>query len=183
MNLCSGQGTQVERGRTLIRESLALARTAGASICVMHLWDTWRESFDVRVLDAAVREAASAFPDIQVSVENVPTHLGGETPFTLVDRFEWITLDLHWATLFDELECFRTRVDRIANVHIRSDLRSRGPQSPDDSQDVRDTVARLVHDWGYSGPLTFEPLAVEAGSKEQLVQLVSEIRAASRQPG
>ncbi len=182
VNLCSGQAAQVERGRTLIRESLALAGTVGASICVIHLWDTWRESFDVRVLEAALRETASAFPDIKASVENVPTHQSGQTPFSLVDRFEWITLDLHWAALYDELERFRTRVDRIANVHARFEVRSGSLQTPDDSRALLDTVGRLVRDWGYSGPLTLEPLIVDPNTKERLAHLISELRGACRQP-
>jgi len=183
VNLCSGDGAQVERGRTLIRESLALAKAVGAPICVFHLWDTWRESFDVRVLEDALRESAAAFPDVTASVENVPTHLDGQTPFSLVDRFEWITLDLRWATLYDELERFRACIDRLANVHVRLDVRADGQQIPDDSPAVLETVGRLVHDWGYAGPLTLEPLTVDPDAKEHLGHLVGELRAACRQRG
>ena len=183
VSLCSGDGVQVERGGTLIRESLSLAKAVGAPICVFHLWDTWRESFDVRVLEDALRESAAAFPDVTASVENVPTHLDGQTPFSLVDRFEWITLDLRWATLYDEFERFRTCVDRLANVHVRLDVRAGIPEQSDGSHAVLDTVGRLVHDWGYAGPLTLEPLTVDAHTEEELAHLVRELRAVCRQRG
>jgi len=180
VNLCSRRNDQIERGRSLIEESLGLAQAVGAEICVFHLWDTWRKSFDVRFLESSLRRAAAAFPEVKASVENVPTHLEGETPFTLADRFEWITLDLHWAALFDEFQRFRACVDRIANVHVRFDARLSMSNAPADMKTLEDALRILVLNWGYSGPLTFEPLEIEPGTNEELASLLSVLRFATR---
>lgn len=52
--LCSEQPADGARGRELIHESLWLAQAVDAGICVFHLWDTWKETFDPAV-DILVR--------------------------------------------------------------------------------------------------------------------------------
>ncbi|MBU0705577.1 MAG: hypothetical protein KKC18_17165, partial [Chloroflexi bacterium] len=89
--LCSGQEDDSDTGKRLIHEALYLAEKVGASVCVFHLWDTWKEAFDSSALQDALYEVALQYPCVKPSVENVPTHLAGFTPFELVRRFEWIT--------------------------------------------------------------------------------------------
>ena len=118
--LCSGQPEAIDVGRRLIRESLSLAEQAGASVCVFHLWDTWKEDFDTAFVHDTFTEIAAQHPSIKASVENAPTQLQGATPFDLAREYDWITLDLRWAALYDELDRFAAVKDRIANVVMGS---------------------------------------------------------------
>lgn len=175
--LCSDQEDGINRGQRLVHESLSLAEKVGAPVCVFHLWHTWKEAFDQRLLQSVLREIATQYPRVKASVENVPTHLAGFTPFELVRRFEWITLDLQWAALYDELDKFESVKGQIANVHLRGRLEG-GEWVLDDAPfsfyEALDTIRR---EWGYSGPLTMEPSGVREGDWESLMAAMSTLRA------
>jgi hypothetical protein len=175
--LCSDQEQDINKGKRLIHESLFLADRVGAPLCVFHLWDTWKEDFDPRFLQSVLHEIAPHYPGVKASVENVPTHLAGFTPFELVSQFEWITLDLQWAALYDELDRFESVKGRIANVHLRGRLE--GSQwvldgAPFGFYEALDTIRDK---WGYSGLLTMEPGGLRDGDWENLVAATSTLAA------
>lgn len=177
IHLCSDREQDVDKGKRLIQESLSLAGKVGARVCVFHLWDTWKESFDPTFLKSAFREVVAQCPDVKVkaSVENVPTHLAGFTPFELVREFEWITLDLRWAALYDELDRFELVKNRIANVHLRGRLEGSKwvlNQAPFGFYEALDTIRNR---WGYSGVLTMEA-SVRGSNWEDLVAAMSSLR-------
>jgi len=174
--LCSGREDEVRHGKTLIEEGMALAQSVGARVCVIHLWDTWLEDFDVGVLEDGVRQASSRFPKVRAAVENVPTHLDEMTPRTLLERFHWITLDLRWAMLFDELAQFQADVDRIANVHVPCELRAGSTPSQGDFESVLDAVRMIVHEWDYTGPLTIEPRDVDPHTTREFLRVIDRVR-------
>ncbi len=175
--LCSDQEQDVKKGQRLIHESLSLAKKVDASVCIFHLWDTWKEAFDPGFLQNVLREIAPQYPRVKASVENVPTHLAGFTPFTLVRQFEWITLDLQWAALYDELDKFESVKECIANVHLRGRLEG--------SEWVLDGAPFVFYKaldvirskWDYSGLLTMEPSGLRDGDWENLVVAMSTLRA------
>jgi len=174
--LCSDQKQDINKGKRLIHESLFLAEKIGAPLCVFHLWDTWKEGFEPRFLQNVLLEIAAQYPGIKASVENVPTHLTGSTPFELVRQFEWVTLDLRWAALYDELDKFKSVKERIANVHLRGRLE--GSQwvldsAPFGFYEALDTIRGK---WGYSGLLTMEPGGLHDGDWENLVAAMSTLR-------
>lgn len=155
--LCSGQAQDVAEGRRMMHESLTLAQEVAAPVCVFHLWDTWNEAFDPRFLQNVLREIAPRYPRVRASVENVPTHLAGFTPFELARQFDWITLDLQWAALYDELERFEAVKERIVNVHLRGRLAG-GEWALDGAPYGFYEALGIIRDkWGYSGLLTLEP--------------------------
>jgi hypothetical protein len=174
--LCSDQEQELNKGKRLIHESLHLAEKVGASVCVFHLWDTWKEDFDPRFLQSVLREIAAQYPGVKASVENVPTHLVGSTPFELMRQSEWITLDLQWAALYDELDRFESVKERISNVHLRGQLE--GSQwvldgAPFGFYEALDTIRGK---WDYSGLLTMEPGGLWDGDWENLVAAMSTLR-------
>jgi sugar phosphate isomerase/epimerase len=175
--LCSGNRHDLIRGTRLIHESLSLAQQVGAPVCVFHLWDTWKIEFDLAVLPRALSEAAAAFPAVKASVENVPTHLPGSTPFDLVSQFEWITLDLGWAAMADELGRFQAVLDRIVNVHLRGRLQE-GRWVLDHAPFGFYEALNLIRgEWGYGGPLTMEPAGLQDGDLEDLCAAMVSLRA------
>ena len=49
---------------------------------------------------------ADEYPDIQAAVDNIPINLNSTTPFDVVKKFDWITLDLRWAGMYKEFDKF-----------------------------------------------------------------------------
>jgi len=173
--LCSGDAQDLERGQQLIHSSLALAEEVGTPVCVFHLWDTQKQAFDLAVLQPVLREAAADHPGVKASVENVPTRRTGSTPFDLVQQFEWITLDLQWAALYDELGRFESVRDRIVNVHFRGRLAGRTWRL-DSAPFGFDKALRLLRqEWGYRGLLTMEPAGLRDGDLEGLIAAMASL--------
>ena len=180
--LCSDAPEDIARGRELLDESLWLADAVGAHICVCHLWDTWKETFDPVILLDAVRDIAPRYPAVKAAIENVPTHLISHTPFDLVQPYDWITLDLRWAALFDQFHAFATLKDRIANAHLSGQLSDgRWTVSPkwftnqqhiinfDTALDI------LVDQWRYIGPLTVEIYSAREATWDDLISAMKNL--------
>ena len=117
--LCSEDAEKVSKGIRLVDECLRFTRKVGSRICVFHLWDTWKETIDLAHLQTVYKRFQKANPDIAFSVENVPTRIKGMTPFQLVKSFQHKTLDLKWASLFNEFDAFAKIVGQVDNVHIQ----------------------------------------------------------------
>lgn len=154
--LCSNDENDIARGKNLLHESLWLAERIGAPVCVFHLWDTWKPDFDILFLKTILCEAASHYPGVKASVENVPTHMKGVTPFDLVKDFEWITLDLRWAALYDEFDKFGSLINRIVNIHLRGKLQN-GRWVLDRAPFEFYGALTTIKNWGYQKLLTLEP--------------------------
>ena len=162
--LSSDQPEEIDVGRRLIHESLSLAEKVGASVCVFHLWDTQSEEFDMAFVRDTFTEIAAQYPSVKPSAENVPTQLQGATPFDLVREYDWVTLDLRWAALYDELDRFAVLKDRIANVHLRGEIENGRWAIPagwfptKKSFDFYQAVDVIKNQWGYEGLLTVESI-------------------------
>ncbi len=154
--LCSSDENDIIRGKKLLHESLWLAERIGAHVCVFHLWDTWKPDFDILLLKTIFCEAASHYHGVKASVENVPTHMKGVTPFDLVKDFEWITLDLRWAALYDEFDKFESLINRIVNIHLRGKLQN-GTWVLDRAPFEFYGALTTIKNWGYQKLLTLEP--------------------------
>ena len=174
--LCSGDRQEVERDRLLIHQALSLAEGVGAGACVFHLWDTWKVDFDVAILARILQEIAAGYPRVKAAVENVPTHLAGHTPFDLAQRFEWITLDLRWAAMYDELGRFEAVKERLVNVHLRGRLAGERWALDDAPFGFYEALGLIRHGWGYSGLLTMEPTRLTAADREGLVVAMASLR-------
>jgi hypothetical protein len=175
--LCSGDAQDLSRGKRLIHESLSLAEAVGAPVCVFHLWDTWKEAFDPGVLLRTLGAAAAQHPGVRASVENVPTRLARSTPFDLVQPFEWITLDLQWAAMYDELDRFEPVMDRVVNVHLRGRLQGNSWRLDHAPFDFYGALHLLRQVWGYRGLLTMEPSGLRDGDLEQVVAAMASLQA------
>ena len=154
--LCSDKNKDREKGKRLIAESLSLAQSLGSKVCTFHLWDTWKPSFDVQSLRKALSSSAG-FPEVKASVENIPTHLEGYSPFRLCSLFDFVTLDLRWASMYNELDAFKSVIDKVVNVHLRGRLKGNSWLMEKSSFDFYEALAKIRSDWGYTGLLTLEP--------------------------
>ncbi|MBU7024571.1 MAG: hypothetical protein HXS40_10440 [Theionarchaea archaeon] len=172
--LC-GSSQDSKKGKDMIKKSLLLAETLHADICVFHLWDTWNPNFEVTLIRDCLAEVTPSYT-VKASVENVPTHLEGMTPFGLAQQFEWITLDTRWAAMYDELERFESVRDRIVNIHLRGELNHATwvlNNSPFGFWEALD----IIKSWGYSGLVTMEPEGgLSSGGLRDLVEAMSSIR-------
>ncbi len=137
---------------------------------------TWEEDFALTFLRSTFREIVAQYTSVDASVENVPTHLAGVTPFELVRESEWITLDLQRAALYDELDRFESVRDRIANVHLRGRLEGSEwvlSQAPFGFYEALDTIRNQCR---YSGVLTMEASMPRDSDWEGLVAVMVSLR-------
>ena len=155
--LCSDKKRDFEKGIRTIRDALRITESLGAKVCVFHLWDTWKKSFDLHNVSKMFADVADQFPRVKASVENIPTHLKDHTPFLLVKCFEYVTLDLKWAAMYNELDAFKSIIDSIVNVHLRGSLKNNRWVLEHSSFGFSEALERIRKRWGYSGLLTVEP--------------------------
>jgi hypothetical protein len=181
--LCSGQPEEIAVGRRLIHESLSLTEQVEASACVFHLWDTWEEDFDTAFVHDTFAEIALRYPSVKASVENIPTHLPGSTSFDLAKEYDWITLDLRWAALYDELDKFEAVKDRIVNIHLQGEIENGRWVIPPDwfpsqkSFDFYQALDIVKNQWEYKGLLTVENIPNDS-TWQDLVAATTSLRKA-----
>jgi sugar phosphate isomerase/epimerase len=176
--LCSNRQKDQKKGRKLLNDSLSFTESLGVKICVFHLWDTWRDRFDTTSLRSVFLDVSNQFPKVKASVENIPTHLSGRTPFTLVKSFDWVTLDLRWAVLYDELDTFEPIADRIVNVHLRGKLEGSRWVLEKAKFSFYEALNKIRNEWKYSGPLTVEPEGgIKSSSFEDFVNAMKTLKA------
>jgi sugar phosphate isomerase/epimerase len=155
--LCSDKKRDFEKGIRTIHESLQITESLGAKVCVFHLWDTWKTGFDLYNISKMFAHLADQYPRVKASVENIPTHLKNRTPFMLVKCFDYLTLDLRWAAMYDELDAFKSIVGSVVNVHLRGSLKDTKWVLERSNFGFYEALRRIRKEWGYSGLLTLEP--------------------------
>jgi sugar phosphate isomerase/epimerase len=155
--LCSEKKRDWEKGKRVIFDALSVAEMLRAEVCVFHVWDTLKSSFDLHKVETIFLKTVEQFPKIKASVENIPTHLEGYSPFTLVRSLKHVTLDLRWASMYNELDAFESIVGNIANVHLRGSLKRNRWSLKRSTLDFYESLNRIRNDWKYSGLLTVEP--------------------------
>ena len=143
---------------------------------VFHLWDTWKKAFDLAPLDSAIATLGKTFSRVRASVENVPTHLPGETPFTLARRFPSIPMDIRWAALYDELAHFEAVVDRIANVHLQARFQNRRWVLAADAPFTVEEAIAALRSWGYHGLWTVEGTGLQNQTWDDLAIALNWLR-------
>jgi len=155
--LCSEKERDWEKGKRVIYDSLSIAESLRAEVCVFHLWDTRKTVFDLKNVEGMFQSITRQFPKVKASVENIPTHLEDHSPFLLVKSLEHVTLDLRWASMYRELDAFESIIDRIVNVHLRGSLRKSKWVLERSNFDFYEALEKIRKTWGYSGLLTVEP--------------------------
>jgi hypothetical protein len=175
--LCSNKQRDVLRGEELIRDSFNLAHQVEAKICVFHLWDTWKKHFDLMRLKRVLDSIADDYSGIRAAVENVPINLENTTPYDAVKKFDWITLDLRWAAMYNEFDKFKTVEQKIVNIHLRGRLEVNQWVIHHAPFTFSNALDLIRNDWKYTGLLTLEP---EGGLKNtqwtDFAQAVERIR-------
>ena len=154
--LCSDTSEEIAFGKQLLGDSLRLTQAVRAPVMVLHLWDTFKKTFDNNFLRRVLTKSTSIFSYMSASVENIPTSLVGSTPFSLVKDYKFITLDLRWAGMYDELDQFEAVKDRIVNVHLRGQLEGKEWVLNNAPFSLRDALDTILNKWKYRGVLTME---------------------------
>lgn len=153
--LCSDDVGEASRGVKVADECLSFAKTVGSEICVFHFWDTWKLTFDLAGLEAICRKLQTTHPEVELSVENVSTRYMRRTPFQIMHGFKHKTLDLKWASLYDEFKAFTEHSTDIDNVHVQGKLQARKLVPTAGHLDFENALATLKRK-GYRGPFTIE---------------------------
>jgi sugar phosphate isomerase/epimerase len=158
--LCSRDQRHVDKGKRVIHDTLTITRELGSDVCVFHLWDTQATDFSPDLIQATFQDVAKNFPEIKAAVENVPTHLNGLTPFSLCKRFSYVTLDLRWATLYHELNAFKSIIKHIVNIHLHAKLHNDKWLLDLSDLDFYEVLKKVRTEWEYKGLLTVEPRGI-----------------------
>jgi sugar phosphate isomerase/epimerase len=181
--LCSVEERDWKKGRQDIWDALYIAEELGAGICVFHLWDTWAKKFDLNRVQNAFREATKAFPRVKASCENIPTQMPDYTPFSLARLFDYVTLDIRWAALYNEFDSFKGIIDKVVNVHMRGKLADDKWILERSSYGFYDALRRLVREWRYEGLLTIEPEGMLDGSRfDEFIRAMKTLDGVQRLP-
>ena len=117
--LCSEKIDLINKGTRLIDECLTFTQRMGCKICVFHFWDTWKESFNIDFLIDVYRRFQTVYPQIDISIENIPTRHWEKSPFQIVKNFKHKTLDLKWASMFNEFSLFNEIMGEVDNIHVQ----------------------------------------------------------------
>ncbi|WP_455464198.1 hypothetical protein, partial [Candidatus Hodarchaeum mangrovi] len=155
--LCSSIKDQIDEGILLCHQSFDLAKKIGARQCVFHIWDPLSQNFNLSFLQQSLHCIANQYPTIKATVENIPTSLPNFTPFHLLKDFKWITLDLRWAAMYNELLSFKELKNNIINVHLRGEIIYKSWILPQASFTFDEALDIIKSHWQYSGLLTLEP--------------------------
>ncbi|MFW9951447.1 MAG: hypothetical protein ACFFKA_15130 [Candidatus Thorarchaeota archaeon] len=174
--LCSDNREEVKNGKKLIIDSISLTKLVNANLCVFHIWDTQIKNFEVSKLSKIVKSLSTKFPNIILSIENIPTNVSDSTPFDLASEFDYITLDLRWCAVYDELRRFSKIKHKIVNIHIRGDLIGTCWKLKKAPFTIEEALNLILNEWNYKGILTFEPEGGLFGAKwEDLVLAITSI--------
>lgn len=153
--LCSEDAEKVRKGIRLIQESLDFTQKVNSKICVFHFWDTWKETFDLRSLQNLYQRFQGMHPEIEISIENIPTKYKNKTPFQITQFFRYKTVDLKWASLFNEFDLFVEIIQQVDNVHIQGKCQD-GSVVPSLGSLNYEQALRRIKETGYSGVFTIE---------------------------
>jgi hypothetical protein len=154
---CSDKSDDINNAKRLITESVEIAKGLNAKICVFHMWNTKGDKFDLSKQKCLIKEIALNYPKIQISIENIPIELKNYTPYDLVKDFKWITLDLRWAAVYDELKKFFNLRNKIVNIHIRGILEGNEWKLKEAPFTLHKALNVIINDWKYKGLFTIEP--------------------------
>ncbi len=154
--LCSRRKRDWKKGQKVAYDALFLAKELGAKICVFHLWDTRATEVNLNHVKELFLKTADQFSSVEVSIENIPTCDRNATPFTLAKEFEHVTLDLRWATMYDEFASFQSIVHKLNNIHLRGKLQRKKWVLERSSCSFHYAVSKIKNAWGYRGLLTLE---------------------------
>ncbi|MFX1568144.1 MAG: hypothetical protein ACFFCV_07235 [Promethearchaeota archaeon] len=173
---CSDKSEDINNARRIIQEGIEIAIQVKARICVFHMWDTFNIKFNPSIQKEIINEMSEKYSNIKLSVENIPTKIPEHTPYDLIKDFKWITLDIRWAVLYDELKRFYKVKDKIVNIHLRGILKGKRWILERSSYSFYEVLDMIINEWNYNGLLTIEP---EGGliraSWEDLIEAISSI--------
>jgi sugar phosphate isomerase/epimerase len=153
--LCSEDAEKVRKGIRLVQECLDFARRVNSRVCVFHFWDTCKELFDLNSLVNLYEKFRNAYPAFELSIENVPTRYVGKTPFQIMRDFKHKTLDLKWASLYNEFDSFVKIIEQVDNVHIQGKYQDGRLVSNVGKLDYEQALKK-IKEAGYSGVFTVE---------------------------
>lgn len=153
---CSGRKRDWKKGKKVACDALFLAKELGAEVCVFHLWNTRAAKFNLKQVKELFQEVTDQFSNVKAAVENIPTSCKDATPLTLVREFDYVTLDLRWAAMYDELASFQLIVHRLVNVHLRGKLEAKRWVLDRSSFSFYEALNKIRNVWGYKGLLTLE---------------------------
>ena len=155
--LCSSIKDQIDEGILLCHQSFDIAEKIRARQCVFHIWDPLSPKFDLNFLQQTLHSIANQYPTIKPTVENIPTSIPNFTPIRLLKEFEWITLDLRWAAMYNELMNFKELKNHITNIHLRGEIINKSWTLPQASFTFEEALEIIINHWQYSGLFTLEP--------------------------
>ncbi len=164
--LSSQNPTLQKRASQVLQENLEAARNLYARLLVIHLWHTYDRNVQLEKLTYPVLKTAALYPEIKISIENIPLSDPDLTSFQawqilnqLLPPQHGFTLDLNWASLHQSFPQLLEFLPRIMNVHVHCQLicTPQGYQlSPLPGNLDISSALRKITSTGYNGYVTLE---------------------------
>ncbi len=153
--LCSDERTKRSKGVKLVDDSLRFCQSLCSKICTFHFWDPWSTSIDREFLQEVYGQAEKRFSGLEISVENILTVIKDETPFKLTRDFDYTSLDLKWASMYDEFDKFLDAIEKVDNLYIQGKCYGGNLVCTAGNLDF-DVALQEIVDSGFSGIFTVE---------------------------
>lgn len=126
--LCSENKETILEGQNILNENLSGASILKSKIAVLHMWDTYNKSLDLKKLFNKVYEVSSNYK-IQVAIENIPIsdkkltqEKAWELLKSIMPQNYGFTLDLNWCSLYNNFVELKRYKNKILNVHVQGYL-------------------------------------------------------------
>jgi sugar phosphate isomerase/epimerase len=154
-------------GAEVLKNNCRVADAVGASLVVVHAWDTRATAIEARAAADTINTVAAEFGDITLAVENLPLSAEGWSQEQLMHTFDRMleprvgfTLDLSWSSLYDNFDQLLSLLPRVKNVHVQGRLVRDASQGntlrPRAGNLVLETAISELAAQGYSGQWTLE---------------------------
>lgn len=126
--LCSENKEIIIEGQNILNENLLGGSILKSKVAVLHMWDTYGESLDLKKLFSKVYEVSRNYK-IQVAIENIPIsdkkitqEKAWELLKVIMPQNYGFTLDLNWCSLYNNFKELKNYKNKILNVHVQGYL-------------------------------------------------------------
>ncbi len=159
--LCMDDKLFVDKGLEILEKNLYIASKIKAKYAVLHLWDTYSESFTIADLFEKINNISQKF-DIKILFENIPisnhfysVNKAWKEIYELISDKYGFTLDLKWCSLYNNYKILKQYIDKVHNVHVQGIVENNTIKPGIGKLNINESLQDFI-DLGYKDYITLE---------------------------